>query len=53
MIMYAYLHHIETLLPPFAYRQDYARDRMMAWLPGRRTRRLIRGICPVGRIIPS
>jgi predicted naringenin-chalcone synthase len=42
--MSVYVHRIETLLPPFAYRQDYARDRMAAWLPGRRTQRLIRGI---------
>ncbi|MEZ5278194.1 MAG: type III polyketide synthase [Opitutaceae bacterium] len=38
------IHHIETLLPPYAYRQEFARDRMMRWLPDRRTQRLIRGI---------
>ncbi len=42
--MPAYLHHIEALLPPHAYQQDYARDRMQGWLPGKRSRRLIRGI---------
>lgn len=40
----AFIHHIETLVPPYTYRQDYARDRMQHWLPGRRTGRLIRGI---------
>lgn len=42
--MKTYIHHIETLVPPFTYRQDYARDRMMEWLPGKKARRLIRGI---------
>lgn len=42
--MVTYIHHIETLVPPYAYRQDYARDRMQSWLPGKKTRRLIRGI---------
>jgi predicted naringenin-chalcone synthase len=39
-----YIHHIETILPPYAYRQDYARDRMVEWMPGRRNRRMIHGI---------
>jgi predicted naringenin-chalcone synthase len=39
-----FMHHIETLVPPYTYRQDYARDRMQEWLPGRKTGRLIRGI---------
>ncbi len=38
------IHHIETLLPNYSYRQDYARDRMVGWLPGKRNRRLIHGI---------
>lgn len=38
------IHHIETLLPEYSYRQDYARDRMIGWLPGKRNRRLIQGI---------
>jgi len=42
--MKTYIHHIETLLPPYSYRQDYARDRMVGWLPGKRNRRLIHGI---------
>ena len=42
--MKTYIHHIETLVPPYLYRQEYARDRMMEWLPGKRARRLIRGI---------
>ncbi len=42
--MKTFIHHIETALPPYAYRQDYARDRMVDWLPGRRNRRLIHGI---------
>lgn len=42
--MKTYIHHIEPVLPQFSYRQDYARDRMIDWLPGKRNRRLIRGI---------
>jgi predicted naringenin-chalcone synthase len=42
--MKSYIHHIETLLPKYSYRQDYARDRMVGWMPGKRNRRLIRGI---------
>lgn len=42
--MKTYIHHIETLLPKYSYRQDYARDRMVGWLPGKRNRRLIHGI---------
>lgn len=42
--MKTYIHHIEPILPPYSYRQDYARDRMTGWLPGKRNRRLIHGI---------
>ena len=42
--MKTHIHHIETLLPKYSYRQDYARDRMVGWLPGKRNRRLIHGI---------
>ena len=42
--MQTYIHHIETLLPNYSYRQDYARDRMIDWMPGKRNRRLIKGI---------
>jgi len=42
--MKTYIHHIEPLLPPYSYRQDYARDRMVDWMPGKRNRRLIHGI---------
>jgi len=42
--MKTYIHHIEPLLPQYSYRQDYARDRMVGWLPGKRNRRLIHGI---------
>ena len=42
--MKSYIHHIETLLPAYSYRQDYARDRMTGWMPGKRNRRLIHGI---------
>lgn len=42
--MKTYIHHIETQLPNYSYRQDYARDRMIGWMPGKRNRRLIRGI---------
>jgi predicted naringenin-chalcone synthase len=42
--MKTYIHHIEPVLPKYSYRQDYARDRMIGWLPGKRNRRLIHGI---------
>ena len=42
--MKTYIHHIEPVVPPYSYRQDYARDRMIGWLPGKRNRRLIQGI---------
>ncbi|MCF7818601.1 MAG: hypothetical protein K9M54_12045, partial [Kiritimatiellales bacterium] len=42
--MKSHIHHIETVLPQYSYRQDYARDRMVDWLPGKRNRRLIHGI---------
>ncbi|MBN2163249.1 MAG: type III polyketide synthase [Pontiellaceae bacterium] len=42
--MKTYIHHIEPLLPRYSYRQDYARDRMVGWMPGKRNRRLINGI---------
>jgi len=42
--MKTYIHHIETVLPKYSYRQEYARDRMVGWMPGKRNRRLIHGI---------
>ena len=42
--MKVFVHGIETAVPPYVYRQDYACDCMMRWLPGKRSRRLIRGI---------
>lgn len=42
--MKTYIHHIEPVLPRYSYRQDYARDRMIGWMPGKRSRRLIKGI---------
>ncbi len=42
--MNIYIHHIERVLPQHAYQQDYARDRMVGWMPGKRNRRLIQGI---------
>ncbi|MDZ8119718.1 type III polyketide synthase [Pontiella agarivorans] len=42
--MKTYIHHIEPVLPRYSYRQDYARDRMIDWMPGKRNRRLIKGI---------
>ncbi len=42
--MKTFIHRIETVLPNYSYRQDYARDRMVDWLPGKRNRRLIHGI---------
>jgi predicted naringenin-chalcone synthase len=43
-LMNTYIHHIERVLPKYSYRQDYARDRMVGWMPGKRNRRLIHGI---------
>jgi predicted naringenin-chalcone synthase len=43
-MMKSYIHHIEPVAPAHSYRQDYARDRMTGWLPGRRNRRLIHNI---------
>ena len=42
--MKTFIHHIEPLLPEYSYKQDFARDRMVGWMPGKRNRRLIRGI---------
>lgn len=42
--MSVYIHRLETRTPAHAYGQSYARDRMIEWLPGKRNRRLIRGI---------
>jgi predicted naringenin-chalcone synthase len=42
--MKTYIHHIESVVPHYSYRQDYARDRMVGWMPGKRNRRLIKGI---------
>ena len=42
--MKSYIHHIETVLPAYSYSQDFARDRMVGWMPGKRNRRLIHGI---------
>ena len=42
--MKSYIHHIETVLPEYSYPQEFARDRMIGWMPGKRNRRLIRGI---------
>lgn len=42
--MRTHIHHTATVLPQYSYRQDYARDRMVGWLPGKRNRRLIQGI---------
>jgi predicted naringenin-chalcone synthase len=42
--MKTYIHHIEAVVPHYSYRQDYARDRMIGWMPGKRNRRLIKGI---------
>ena len=42
--MTTYLHHIETLVPPYAYTQDYACERMLQWMPEKRSQRLVRKI---------
>ncbi|MEE9368345.1 MAG: type III polyketide synthase [Pontiella sp.] len=42
--MRTFIHHIEPLLPDYSYKQDFARDRMVGWIPGKRNRRLIHGI---------
>ncbi|HYF37993.1 MAG TPA: type III polyketide synthase [Prosthecobacter sp.] len=42
--MPAYIHHIATRAPAFAYSQAYTRDRLKAWASDQRTRRLIHAI---------
>lgn len=42
--MAAYLMHIETGVPDFAYAQDFARERMKAWTAAERDRRIIHRI---------
>jgi predicted naringenin-chalcone synthase len=42
--MPAYIHHIATRAPAFAYSQAYTRDRLKAWAADERTRRLIHAI---------
>jgi len=36
--MKSYIHHIETVLPDYSYAQEFARDRMIGWMPGKRNR---------------
>ena len=38
------IHHIETLVPPFVYTQEFACERMMQWLPDKRSKRRVRKI---------
>ena len=42
--MTAYVHHIETLVPPYVYSQEEARDHMIRWMPGKKMHRLIKRI---------
>lgn len=42
--MPAFVHHISTLTPPFAYHQDFARDRLKDMAADERTKRLIHAI---------
>ncbi|RBP38526.1 putative naringenin-chalcone synthase [Roseimicrobium gellanilyticum] len=42
--MPAFVHHITTLTPPFAYHQDFARDRLKDLAEDERTKRLIHAI---------
>jgi len=42
--MPVYLHHIETLVPEQAYSQEFARERMEAWVEGDKQRRLVRRV---------
>ncbi|QIF05091.1 type III polyketide synthase [Roseimicrobium sp. ORNL1] len=42
--MPAFVHHISTLTPPFAYHQDFARDRLKDMATDERTKRLIHAI---------
>jgi predicted naringenin-chalcone synthase len=42
--MTVHIHQLATRTPAHAYGQSYARDRMIEWLPGKRNRRLLRGI---------
>jgi predicted naringenin-chalcone synthase len=42
--MSAYIHHITTGVPDFAYSQDFARDRLKEWASDPKTKRLIHAI---------
>lgn len=42
--MPAYIHHIATRAPAYAYSQAYTRDRLKSWATDPRTRRLIQAI---------
>jgi len=39
-----YISHIETAVPPHAYPQDFAREKMMSWVGGDREHRLIQRV---------
>jgi predicted naringenin-chalcone synthase len=40
----AYIRNIETLVPPYAYPQEFVRDRMICWMDGDKERRLLRRV---------
>ncbi|MFM7603970.1 MAG: type III polyketide synthase, partial [Prosthecobacter sp.] len=42
--MSSYIHHIATRVPQWAYDQNFIRDRMKAWTPDAKARRLIHAI---------
>lgn len=42
--MSSYIHHIATRVPQWAYDQNFIRDRMKAWTPDTKARRLIHAI---------
>jgi predicted naringenin-chalcone synthase len=40
----AFIRSIETRVPPYAYPQDFAREKMISWVDGDKERRLIRRV---------
>ena len=42
--MTVWLHHLETLVPPHSYSQDYASEKMQQWSEDERQKRLIRAL---------
>lgn len=42
--MPTFIQHIEPLLPDYSFSQQHACNRMMGWMPGKRSQRLLKGI---------